>query len=118
MTNDNFAAAVEAELVELSGLLTEPGEHECLRCYLLRMINEFGCDGKHRWTSRWRDLRAPRSTGLVARLQRLGGVCCDCEVLLNVFPDYPDAGALLPCAGQRQPGSSAPCDLRQLRRSA
>jgi hypothetical protein len=45
-------------------------------------------------------------------------VCCDCEVLLNVFPDYPDTGTLLPCSGQRQAGSSAPCDLRQLRRSA
>lgn len=118
MTKDNIASAVEAELIELSSLLTEPGEHECLRCYLLRMINEFGCDGQHRWTIRWRDLRAPRSTGLIRRLQRLGGVCCDCETLLNVFPDYPDSPALLPCAGQRQAGSSAPCDLRQLRRSA
>jgi Protein of unknown function (DUF2695) len=118
MTDDKFAAAVEAQLVELSGLLTEPGERECLRCYLLRMINEFGCDGRHRWTNRWRDLRAPGAAGLVRRLQRLGGVCCDCEVLLNVFPDYPDGGQLLPCAGQRQPGSSAPCDLRQLRWSA
>jgi hypothetical protein len=118
MTDDNFAAAVEAELVELSGLLTEPRERECLRCYLLRMINEFGCDGRHRWTTRWRDLRAPGAAGLVRRLQRLGGVCCDCEVLLNVFPGYPDADELLPCAGQRQPGSLAPCDLRQLRRSA
>ena len=49
MTDDNIASAVEAELLELSGLLTEPGEHECLRCYLLRMINEFGCDGQHRF---------------------------------------------------------------------
>jgi hypothetical protein len=118
MTSDNIASAVEAELIELSGLLTEPGEHECLRCYLLRMINEFGCDGQHRWTTRWRDVRAPGATGLIRRLQRLGGVCCDCEILLNVFPDYPDTSTLLPCAGQRLPGSSAPCDLRQLRRSA
>jgi hypothetical protein len=116
--DDNIASAVEAELIQLSDLLTEPGEHECLRCYLLRMINEFGCDGKHRWTIRWRDLRAPRATGLLRRLQRLGGVCCDCEVLLNVFPDYPQTGTLLPCAGQPQPGSVAPCDLSRLRRSA
>jgi len=118
MAQEDIATAVEAELIELSGLLTEPGEHECLRCYLLRMISEFGCDGRHRWTIRWRDIRAPGATGLVRRLQRLGACCCDCEVLLNVFPDYPEAGVLLPCAGQRRPGSSAPCDLRQLRRSA
>ena len=118
MTDDNIASAVEAELVELSGLLTEPQEDECLRCYLLRMIHEFGCDGTHRWTIRWRDLRAPRARGLLSRLQRLGGICCDCEVLLNVFPDYPDCGALLPCAGQPRQGSVAPCDLRPLRRTA
>ena len=68
MTDDSIAFAVEAELAELSGILTEPAEHECLRCYLLRMIGEFGCDGTHRWTIRWRDLRAPRVTGLVRRL--------------------------------------------------
>jgi hypothetical protein len=124
MTDDNIASAVEAELAELSGILTEPAERECLRCYLLRMISEFGCDGTHRWTIWWRDLRAPRAAGLLGRLSRLGAVCCDCEVLLNVFPDYPVTDELLPCTGQRQPGSSAPCDLGrpgdlgQLRRSA
>ena len=56
---ENLADAVEAELAELSRRLTEPGERECLRCYLLRMISEFGCDGTHRWTACWRDLRAP-----------------------------------------------------------
>jgi len=56
---DNVADLVETELAELSQRLTEPGERECLRCYLLRMISEFGCDGTHRWTVRWRDLRAP-----------------------------------------------------------
>lgn len=113
MTDDDIASAVEAELGELSAVLTEPAERECLRCYLLRMISEFGCDGTHRWTIWWRDLRAPRATGLVGRLQRLGALCCDCEVLLTVFPDYPAGGEVLPCAGQRRPGSSAPCDLGQ-----
>jgi Protein of unknown function (DUF2695) len=114
---ENIANAVEAELAQLSSLLTEPEERECLRCFLLRMINEFGCDGGHRWTIRWRDRRAPRATGLLRRLAQLGG-CCDCEVLLNVFPDYPRTGTLLPCAGQPQPGSAVPCDLRMLRRTA
>jgi hypothetical protein len=115
---DDIAGAVETELVQLSGLLTEPGERECLRCYLLRMIYEFGCDGRHRWTERWRDRRAPRARGLVRRLQQLGACCCDCEVLLNVFPEYPQTDTLLPCAGQQHPGSAMPCDLRQLRRTA
>ncbi len=47
---DDIADAVEAELIALAGLLTEPMERECLRCFLLRMLNEFGCDGTHRWT--------------------------------------------------------------------
>jgi hypothetical protein len=114
---DNIADAVQAELLALSGALTEPAERECLRCFLLRMLNEFGCDGRHRWATRWRELRAPQARRLLRRLSELGG-CCDCEVLLNVFPHYPDGGGLLPCAGQSQPGSAAPCDLRPLRRTA
>jgi Protein of unknown function (DUF2695) len=113
----DIADAVEAELTELSRLLTEPGERECLRCFLLRMVNEFGCDGGHRWTIRWRDQRAPRANGLLRKLKQLGG-CCDCEVLLNVFPYYPETDRLLPCTGQPQPGSAVPCDLKPLRRTA
>ncbi len=59
--------------------------------------------------------RGPR--GLLRRLEQLGG-CCDCEALMNVFPDYPETIAPLPCAGQPQPGSAMPCDLRALPRSA
>jgi Protein of unknown function (DUF2695) len=114
---EDIARAVEAEVVLLSRRLTEPHEHECLRCFLLRMINEFGCDSTHRWAGRWRAERAPRATRLLHRLGQLGG-CCDCEVLLNVFPDYPAAGTLLPCAGQPEPGSAMPCDLRAERRAA
>jgi Protein of unknown function (DUF2695) len=114
---DNIAEAVEAELLALSSVLTEPDDRECLRCFLLRMISEFGCDGTHRWTVRWRDLRAPLAASLLSKLEELGG-CCDCEVLLNVFPQYPPADRLLPCAGQPQPGSAVPCNLRVLRRTA
>ncbi|MGA3151496.1 MAG: DUF2695 domain-containing protein [Streptosporangiaceae bacterium] len=113
---ENIADAIEAEILRLSRQLTEPGERECLRCFLLRMINEFGCDGAHRWALRWQQLRAPRAAGLLRRLSALGG-CCDCEILLNVFPGYPAAGRLLPCAGQPQAGSAVPCDLRPLRRT-
>ncbi len=115
---DNVADLVETELAVLSQQLTGPGERECLRCYLLRMISEFGCDGSHRWTVRWRDLRAPRARGLVQRMQRRGGCCCDCEVIFNVFPDYPETNQILPCAGVPRAGSAVPCALRPLPRSA
>ena len=115
---DDMAVAVEAELAELSRRLTEPRERECLRCFLLRMISDFGCDGTPRWTVRWRDLRAPRARDLVQRMQRRGGCCCDCEVIFNVFPDYPDTEQVLPCAGILRAGSTVPCDLRPLPRSA
>jgi Protein of unknown function (DUF2695) len=113
----DIAGQIEAEVAWLSRHLTEPAEFECLRCFLLRMANEFGCDGTHRWAVRWRDARAPRARALLRRLERFGGFC-DCEVLLNVFPGYPDSARPLPCAGQRQAGSAVPCDLHALPRSA
>jgi Protein of unknown function (DUF2695) len=109
---ESIADAVEVELGRLCELLTEPAPRECLRCYLIRMLNEFGCDNTHRWTRRWRDAKAPRARGLVERLRRRGACCCDCEVIFNVFTDYPDTDRLLPCAGVTKAGSTQPCDLR------
>jgi hypothetical protein len=114
---DDIADAIEDELIALASVLTEPTDRECLRCFVLRMISEFGCDGTHRWAIRWRDSRAPLATSLLDRLEELGG-CCDCEVLLNVFPHYPEGGRVLPCAGQPQAGSAVPCNLSELRRTA
>ncbi|MBO0825264.1 MAG: DUF2695 domain-containing protein [Actinobacteria bacterium] len=114
---ENIAEVVEAELRALATALTEPDDRECLRCFVLRMMGEFGCDGTHRWTVRWRDARAPLATRLLRRLGQLGGGC-DCEVLMNVFPRYPTATRRLPCAGQPQPGSAVPCDLHAARRTA
>ena len=88
----------------------DPGENECLRCYLVRMLHSSGCDGTHRWTTRWRDARAPRVVDLLRKLAGRGGICCDCEVIFNVWPDYPETEALLPCAGT-SPGCIDPCDL-------
>ncbi len=116
MSSDR-AEVVENELAELSRRLTAPGERECLRCYLQRMISEFGCDGTHRWTLRWRDLMAPRARGLVRKLQDRGGICCDCEVIYNVFPAGQQAGQV-PCAGVVRAGSVLPCDQRSLRKTA
>ena len=115
---ENVADAVQAEIAELAFRLTEPGERECLRCFLLRMIEQFGCDNTHRWTARWRDLRSPGAKGLIRRLERQGACCCDCEVILNVYPDYPETDRLLPCAGVLRAGSSIPCDLSATRRAA
>jgi len=39
-------------------------------------------------------------------------------VIFNVYPYYPEAGRLLPCAGVLRAGSSVPCDLTRLRRTA
>lgn len=85
-----------------------PLDGECLRCYLLRMLTDHGCDGTHRWTTRWRDERAPRATKLLRNLARRGGCCCDCEVVLNVWREYAEDEENLPCA--RVPaGFTEPC---------
>jgi len=85
-----------------------PRDGECLRCYLLRMLTAHGCDGTHRWTIRWRDARAPRATGLLRKLARRGGCCCDCEVIFNVWRDYEEDEVNLPCAGVPV-GATEPC---------
>ena len=73
---------LEGELIILSELLTTPTKGECLFCYVYRMLNSHGCNGKLRWTARWRDLRAPRATALERRLGSRGGYC-DCEIFMN-----------------------------------
>ncbi len=113
---DDMPAELELELADLAERLTSPGERECLRCYLLRLITEFGCDGTYRWTVRWGDVRAAQPRGLLRQLERRGGFC-DCEVLMNAFPEYP-ASCALPCAGVSKPGSAKPCDLGALRKIA
>jgi Protein of unknown function (DUF2695) len=115
--DDDVASAVEAELASLSLRLTEPASRECLRCYLMRMISEFSCDGTHRWTVLWRDRRAPQARNLVARIQGERHCNCDCEVLANAFPDEPERG-LLPCAGIPRTGPAMQCNLRSARRTA
>jgi len=117
MIADDMSRDVENELADLARRLTAPRPGECLRCFLLRMITEFGCDGTYRWTIRWRDASAARPGKLLDQLARRGG-CCDCEILMNVYPDYPDVQTALPCAGAPRPGSHRPCDLGQLRRAA
>ena len=70
----------------------EPGQDECLRCYLVRMIRAHGCDNTKQWTLRWRHGRAPGDGQLLEQIEERGGICCDCEVVFNVWqqPDTPD----------------------------
>jgi len=114
---ENAPQEFEREIADLAERLTAPGERECLRCYLLRQVTEFGCDGTYRWTIRWREVRATRPGGLLRWLHERGGFC-DCEALMNAYPSYPDVIEPLPCAGVSRPGSARACDLRSLRRTA
>jgi hypothetical protein len=83
----------------------EPAARECLRCYLGRMLTEHGCDNTRRWTERWRDRRAPADERLLDELADRGGLCCDCEVVMNVWEDpglgydESEADIVPPCAG-------------------
>ncbi len=82
MNPESLVADTEHELRLLASALTEPRPRECLLCYVYRML-EHGCTG-HRWTARYRDLRAPRATGLERRLGQRGGYC-DCEIFMNAY---------------------------------
>jgi Protein of unknown function (DUF2695) len=104
---DSIADDLEGELSALATELTAPGERECLRCYVVRMVHEFGCDGSRRWTRRWRDLRAPRSHGLLRTLARAGACCCDGELIFNVYR-VADATPRA-CLGVARAGSTRPC---------
>src|SRR4051794_31264767 len=99
---------------------SEPAEHECLACYVARMITAHGCDTSLRWAQRFRDLRSPAATGPERRLGSVGGFC-DCEIFLNGYTlvrellvrdlrtDELEAPAEPPvCAGVRR-SSTRPC---------
>lgn len=87
----------------------DPGERECLRCYIRRMLRSGGCDNTKKWTVRWRDRRVPGDEGLLSRLEERGGICCDCEVLLNVWEDPDDTDARWPAAPARTVRTRSPC---------
>jgi hypothetical protein len=99
--------------------LTDPGDRECLACFVARMLDEFGCDNTLRFALRHRDLQAPRAHALEHRLGRMGGYC-DCEVLMNAYQladdllerdedDERHAPAQLPDCRRVRFGSTQPC---------
>ncbi len=61
-------------------------EGECLFCYLVRMLEMFGCSGSHNWTLRWCDAQRSSTGWVLPWLRRRHGYC-DCEVIVNVFGD-------------------------------
>src|SRR4051794_8366982 len=101
----------EAERVvrQMADELTEPRPGECLCCYVARQLDNRPCNGSHRLAVHYRDVLAPRATGLLDRLSRIGACCCDCELFLNGYELREDDGqSLPPCAGARR-GSTKPC---------
>lgn len=73
-----------AEVISIDQRLPRPSE--CLYCYLLRMIETFGCDHSMKLTQRWIDAQ-PRSARWVLRWAQAQGGDCDCEVVFNTFRD-------------------------------
>ncbi len=92
--------------------LTQPRSEECLCCYVARLLVEFPCDGSVRHALHYRDVVAPRATGLAKRLGSVGGYC-DCEIFMNGYElRGADVDAAFevrsPCSGVRR-GSVQPC---------
>jgi hypothetical protein len=118
MTTDNTMAQVielETSLRGLSRELTTPNSGECLVCYALRMLEQFGCRGLT-WATRFRDLQAPRATALTSRLAQLGAFC-DCEILLNAYELDPSFFSYDQIADEYLPPDTRP-SCRQVRRGS
>lgn len=124
MTDTTIAAEAEGLVQALAEELTTPRVGECLACFVLRMLEDFGCDETIRFALRFRDLRAPRATALPTRLGSMGAFC-DCEILIHAFSASAlrrrydaDGEELAPepprCAGVRR-GSVQPCGEWQRR---
>jgi Protein of unknown function (DUF2695) len=76
----------EQYLASLAQVAGAPEPHECLRCFLRRMVSRCGCDGRLRFVRRWQEANPSSPAQLVADLEERDGYC-DCEVVLNVFRD-------------------------------
>jgi Protein of unknown function (DUF2695) len=84
-----------------------PEPHECLRCYVRRMVSRHGCDGGLRIVRRWQQANPKSGPRLIANLEEQGGYC-DCEVVLNVFRDEipPPTTPLADCPSMQPRASS------------
>ena len=84
MSEMSVADEAERYLQILADPRCQPAPHECLACFVARLLTDFGCDTTLRWAQRFRALRSPTATGLERRLGNVGGFC-DCEVFLNGY---------------------------------
>lgn len=136
MDTENVFDTVQEILRDARAELVDPHDGECLLCFVARQLDEYGCNGTHRFAEHYRDRNAPRATALIGRLSRMGACCCDCEVFLNAYglseryltPGYwttdaqgwdeyvePQGPASPPpCEGARR-GSTQPCGVWQRR---
>lgn len=84
-----------------SAELTKVDDGECLYCYLIRMLDAFGCrNGDHQFTKHWIDSQQRKHGWVLKWVKKNGGCCCDCEVILNTFRDdrYSQRHQQLRCA--------------------
>jgi len=74
------------------------------------MLEDRGCDNTKRWTIHWRDRRAAHDSRLLRRIEDRGGICCDCEVIFNVWEDGPDdSDGAIRCSGTSHADPLVPC---------
>src|SRR5690606_26935694 len=85
MTTTPISEIAERIVHEIASTVMKPSEGECLVCFVSRQLDDFGCDGTHRFALHYRDSVAPRATALLARLSAAGACCCDCEMFLNAY---------------------------------
>ncbi|SDT09250.1 DUF2695 domain-containing protein [Microterricola viridarii] len=85
MERTEITERAERILHDAASTLTTPTAGECLVCFVARQLDEFGCDGTHRFISHYRDSVAPRATALLSRLSAMGACCCDCEMFMNSY---------------------------------
>lgn len=93
--SDVYAATAERYVRALASQLVAPDAHECLSCYVQRMVTLHGCDNTLRWVEKWQRA-TPRSTRRLRTQLRSRGAYCDCEAILNVLGvDIPRSPELL-----------------------
>src|SRR5829696_2710512 len=62
MSDTSAVEEAEAIVLDLTRRLTGPADRECLFCYVVRMLDNHGCDNTLRWAGAFREVRAPRAS--------------------------------------------------------
>ncbi|NYJ19819.1 DUF2695 domain-containing protein [Glaciibacter psychrotolerans] len=85
MDTKTITEEAEQILRDAAETMSAPRGGECLVCFVIRQLDEFGCDNSHRFVLRYRERCAPRASSLLTRLSDMGACCCDCELTLNAY---------------------------------